>query len=311
MLDSLLLGVPLYLLVLIGYLLVRVGRWPHTATEALARFVFGLALPALLFRMMSNLSELPPVDARLLIAYFGGCLLVFALGRLVGHVLFRLDGVGQSVFALGGVFSNNVILGIPLATALIGNAAMPSVSLVLAFNALTLWTLVTVSVEWARHGAPSLTGFTRTLRSVLTNPIVAAILSGTAIGLLGVRLPSLIDSPLAMIGQAAVPLSLISLGMSLTQYGLRAGLDRSLGICVLKLVVMPLVVWTLARLLALPALETQVVVMLASLAVGSNVYLMSMQFRTQEGVVASSMVLSTALSALSTPLVVAWLGGPG
>ena len=64
------------------------------------------------------------------------------------RAVFRLDGTQQSVFALGGVFSNNVMLGIPLATITLGEKALPSVALVLVFNALTLWTMVTVSVEW-------------------------------------------------------------------------------------------------------------------------------------------------------------------
>ncbi len=96
---------------LAGYGLIRIGRWDEAVTDALVRFVFAVALPAMLFRLMSGLSTLPPVDARLLIAFFGGCLVVFALGRLVAWKLFALDGVSQSVFALGGVFSNNVLLG--------------------------------------------------------------------------------------------------------------------------------------------------------------------------------------------------------
>ena len=62
------------------------------ASDALTRFVFSVAIPAFLFRLMSDFSRLPPVDARLLIAYFGGCLVVFALGRVIAATLFRLDG---------------------------------------------------------------------------------------------------------------------------------------------------------------------------------------------------------------------------
>src|SRR4029077_18739627 len=113
-----------------------------------------------------------PVDARLLIAFFGSCFIVFGIGRVVGKLAFRLDGVGQSVFALGGVFSNNVLLGVPLARLALGPEALPSVSLVLVFNALTLWTLATVSIEWARHGSFSLSGLGSMLRGVLSNPII-------------------------------------------------------------------------------------------------------------------------------------------
>ena len=112
-----------------------------------------------------------------------------------------------------------------------------------------------------------------------------------------------------MLAQAAAPLALIALGMGLAEYGVRAGWRISVAICVLKLIVQPLVVWSLALLLGLPAMETQVVVLLASLAVGANVYLMSRQFNTLEGPVASSLVLSTALAALTTPLLMTLTGG--
>ena len=296
------LAAPLFILVFVGYGLQRWGHWPKTVSDALSRFVFSIALPAMLFRMMSDLSRLPPVDAKLLLAFFGSCLIVFLAGRLIAWRVFRLDGVAQSVFALGGVFSNNVLLGLPLARTALGDAAVPAVALVLVFNALILWTLVTVSVEWSRHGSLSLAGFAKTTKSVLTNPIVASILSGSLFGRLGLELPAIVAAPLDMTAQAAAPLALIALGMSLAEYGLRAGWQQSCAIVALKLLVQPLVVWGLARLLGLPPMETRVVVLLGSLAVGVNVYLMSQQFQTLEGPVASSLVLSTALAAVTTPL---------
>ena len=299
---------PLFALVLLGYLLSHWGRWSKEVSAALAKFVFAVALPALLFRLMSGLAALPPVDPRLLLAYFGGCVLVFILGRGVARYAFRLDGVGQSVFALGGIFSNNVLLGVPLARSALGEAAMPAVALVLVFNTLLLWTLVTVSVEWARHGELSLKGFRTTARSVLTNPIVASIMAGSFFGLAGGTMPALIDEPLRLVGDAATPLALFVLGMGLSEYGVRQGWREGIAITVLKLVVQPLVVWALARLLQLSPVETQAVVLLASLAVGVNVYLMSREFHSMEGAVATSMVLSTVLAALTTPLVLTLIG---
>lgn len=307
------LSAPLFLLVLAGYLLARVGGWPRNVSEALSRFVFTVAMPAMLFHLMSNLSRLPAVDPRVLLAFFGSCLIVFGLGRLVGWRLFGLDGVAQSVFALGGVFSNNVMLGVPLARLLLGEAALPTVALVLVFNALILWTLVTVSVEWARHGQLSAHGFARTARGVLSNPQIVAILSGTLCGIVfqrhGLALPAFIDATLGMIADTAAPMALIALGMSLAWFSVREGWAQSAAISMLKLVVQPLVVWGLARALGLSALETQAVVLLGSIAVGVNVYMMSTQFRVLEGAIAGSLVLSTLMSALSTPVLLALTAG--
>jgi hypothetical protein len=267
-----------------------------------------VALPALLFHLLSDFSRLPPVDLRLLAAYFGGCLVVFFVGRAIAWAAFGIDGVSQSVFALGGIFSNNVLLGVPLVKTALGDAALPSVALVLVFNALTLWTLVTVSIEWARHGRLSAAGFAATARGVLTNPIVAAILAGTAFGFTGLSLPEFLARPLDLLSQAASPLALIALGMGLAEFGVRSGWQMSVTICVLKLVLLPGVVWALAWLLGLPLLETQVVVVLAALSVGVNVYLMSRRFAVMEAPVASSLVLSTVLSALTLPILLALLG---
>ncbi|QTF10432.1 AEC family transporter [Brenneria izadpanahii] len=302
------LSLPLFILIALGYGLIRYGKWPSTITDGMSRFVFSVAMPAMLFRLMSDFSKRPMVDARLLIAFFGSCLLVFILGRLVARKVFQLDGVSGSIFALSGIFSNNVVLGLPIASLMLGEEAIPSVALVVVFNGLILWTLVTVSVEWARNGALSLQGFTKTALGVLKNPLIIGILSGTAFSLTGFPLPYYVDQPLNMLGQIAMPLSLIALGMGLAEYQIRDGLHISIAICVIKLLVQPLVIWGIAIAIGLPEIETRAVVLLGSMSVGVNVYLMSRQFNVLGGPVATSLLVSTALAALTTPLILTLMG---
>ncbi|HEY4368113.1 MAG TPA: AEC family transporter [Steroidobacteraceae bacterium] len=302
MLQFFVLSAPLFAIVLAGYGIGLWPRWQRNWTSLASKAVFRLLLPALLFHLLSDLSALPPVDTRLLIAFFGGCLIVFAIGRVVAAKVFRMDGVSQSIFSLGGIFSNNVLLGLPLAKLTLGNGALPSVVLVLAFNSLTLWTLVSVSIEWALHGSFTIAGFGKTALSVLKNPIILAILSGTAFGLTGLSLPGLIEILLSVLSQLAAPVALLVLGMGLAEYGIRSAWQQSVAISALKLVVQPLVVWMLGAAIGLPAMELKVVVLLASMSVGVNVYLMSEQFRTLQSAVASSLVLSTALASITTPL---------
>lgn len=296
------LATPLFLLVLVGYALMRLGKWPISVADALSRFVFSVAMPALLFHLMSDFSNLPPVDTRLLIAFFGGCLITFFLARLIAWKVFALDGVGQSVFALGGIFSNNVLLGIPLAKLTLGDEALPTAALVIAFNALTLWTMVSISVEWARHGSFSLRGLGKTTLNILKNPLVSAILLGLLFGISGLKLPHLLEAPLVLISTATMPMALIALGMGLAEYGIKQGWQISIGISIVKLLVQPLIVWGIAVLIGLPTLETRTVVLLASLSTGINVYLMSRQFKSIEGPVASALVLTTIVAALTVPL---------
>ncbi|PKH25755.1 hypothetical protein CIG19_04310 [Enterobacterales bacterium CwR94] len=302
LLHQIYLSTPLFIVLFLGWSLIRFFGWPTDVSTGLNRFVFKIALPCMLFKVMSDFYKSPPVDFRLLFAFFGSCLIVFIVGRIIAARFFQLDGVSGSIFALGGIFSNNVMLGIPVATLLLGERALPAVALVLVFNSLILWTLVTASVEWSKSGSLSLQGIVNTLLNVFKNPLIIGILSGFAWSLLETPLPFVIDQPVSMLAQIAAPLSLVTLGMSLAQYKIREGLRESYTICFLKLVAQPLVIWGLAVLLGLPPLESHVVVLLGSMSVGVNVYLMSQQFQALTGPAASSMLFSTLLAAITTPL---------
>jgi malonate transporter and related proteins len=303
--QLLLLSTPLFATVGAGYAACRILRISERIVQALNTFCYTVLIPLSLFRLMSQAHALPGVDARLLAAYFGSCLVVFVVGRVVAARVFAFDSTQGSVFALGGVFSNIVLLGLPLAKILLGDAAVPAVALIIVFNALTLWTLVTVSIEWGRHGTLSLAGLSKTAWGVLTNPIVAAILLGTAYGFAFGALPVWLDAPLQWLGTATASAVLLVLGMGLAQYPVREGWRPSLVLAVIKTVVQPLTVLLLARLLNLPVVETQAIVMTACMATGVNVYMMARQFNTLQSVIASTMVITTALAAITTPLFLA------
>jgi predicted permease len=152
-------------------------------------------------------------------------------------------------------------------------------------------------------------GFAVTVKNVAMNPVIASILIGAAWGWLGLPLPSMADRTLELIGQAAIPLSLIALGMGLGEFGVTEGWRVSSGISFVKLVLHPLAVYALANVLHLPPLETRAVVLLASLPVGANVYLMAREFGSLPGPVAASLVLSTAAAAVTTPIVLGLMAG--
>jgi malonate transporter and related proteins len=269
--------------------------------------VFAIALPAMLFQLMSHQASLPRANPRVLVAYFGSCLIVFFLGRAIARWCFKMDGVAQSVYALGGIFSNIVLTGLPIARVALGDAAVPVVALLLVFNALTLWTLVSVSVEWSRHGAFSPRGLAKTAFNVLRNPIVLAIVAGTLFGRLGYVLPMPLDYGLGLIGAAASPAALVVLGLELAEFPLRREWAATATLCAVKLLLQPVIVWLLASLLGLSALELRAVVLVSSMAIGVNVYLMAARFETQQGTIASGIVLSNVLAALTNPLLLAAL----
>lgn len=299
---------PLFLLVILGWGLIVGKLFDQSVTRVLSGFTFRFLMPALLFSLMSKLSEMPPVDWRVLIAFFGSCVIIYCLGRTAGR-FFGLDNTGKTIFGMAAIFGNNVQLGVPILKVSLGDEAMPTISLLIIFSVLLLWTTAIASVEfgkaegkldWKRIGRPML--------KVFKNPVVLAIILGSAWGLTGWKPPDFVERTLGYVSSATTPIALIVVGMGLAQHRFTSALPRGLTISTLKIVIHPIIVFCLAKLIGLDEITTNACVLTASLPVAINVYLMASEFRSEEGSASNAIFVSTMLSALLIPLTLTLLG---
>ncbi|WP_172398379.1 AEC family transporter [Gilliamella apicola] len=294
---------PLFILILLGFLAVKLGRWQKTVTDSLTKFTFYIAFPIMLFQIMSHFSEQSEIDIKLLLVFFGGSFIVFAFGCLIASKIFKLNGSQSTLFAMGGIYTNTVFVGIPIIKMLLGDKAIPIVAIIVIFNALILWTLATVSIEFVQMGKLSGRSFIKALKNVSKNPIIIGIFTGIAVNYIGLPIPNFINQSTKMVSDMTAPLSLIVLGMGLAEYKIRDQFLITGSICILKLAILPIVTYIVGKLLGLPTLELQVVVLLSSVSIAINCYMMARQFEVLQGPIASSLLISTALSSVTTPLI--------
>ena len=294
---------PLFILILLGFLAVKLGRWQKTVTDSLTKFTFYIAFPIMLFQIMSHFSEQSEIDIKLLLVFFGGSFIVFAIGCLIASKIFKLNGSQSTLFAMGGIYTNTVFVGIPIIKMLLGDQAIPIVAIIVIFNALILWTLATVSIEFVQMGKLSGRSFIKALKNVSKNPIIIGIFTGIAVNYIGLPIPNFINQSTKMVSEMTAPLSLIVLGMGLAEYKIRDQFLITGSICILKLAILPIVTYIVGKLLGLPTLELQVVVLLSSVSIAINCYMMARQFEVLQGPIASSLLISTALSSVTTPLI--------
>ncbi|MBS7815212.1 hypothetical protein B9T11_06145 [Wohlfahrtiimonas chitiniclastica] len=294
---------PFFILMGTGYFLVRVRKWPKEFTRGLTRFLFNLAIPIMLFGVMSRFHTQQEVDPKLILAYFGGSFILYFIAMIVSRKFLKLNAKEASVFGIGGIFSNNVMVGIPIIMLFMGDDAIAVSALIITFNALLLWSLVSFSIEWVEHGSFSLGGIIATTKGVLRNPVVIGIMLGLLVSYFRVPMPDFMGRTITMFSNMVAPLSLLSIGMGLAEYRLGAKLKIGIGITIFKLILHPLIIWLCALALGLPAFETKAIVLLGSIAVGMNVYLMAIKFEVIEDAVASSIVLTTIFSAITTPII--------
>ncbi len=221
------------------------------------------------------------MDLRVLIAFFGSCIVVFILGRQMGRRLFAQDSTAQVITGMGGIFGNNVQLGIPIVALALGQNAMPTISVLIIFNVLLLWTTATACVEFGRTGGNiDWAKFVTAMKGIFKNPIVLGILIGSAWGLTGLHLPAVAEKTLEHVTAATTPMALLVVGMGLAQHSFTAALPKGCAISVMKLLVQPLLVYALCRLIGL----------------------MSVEFEAEEAMASNAIFVSTLISAVTVPL---------
>jgi malonate transporter and related proteins len=299
----------------------------------LGNAAFYIFVPALLFRTMARL-HIGAMPWATVVAYFVPVVVMllglYAVERLRrrGQVSADLaagerEAAAPAARAITGVFGNGVQVGIPVVTALYGEAGLGLHIALVSVHALILLSTATVLVELdqsrvrAAHDASS--SLWRTLRNTVRNtvvhPVVLPVLAGGLYNATGWPLPGPLDETLQLLGTAVAPLCLVLIGITLAYTAGRTVMGAArgaLGLSVVKLLALPALVLAVAHWgFGLTGLPLKVVVMMAALPVGSNALIFAQRYRTQEAQSTTAIVLSTVGFALTAPgwlAVLAWVG---
>jgi malonate transporter len=311
----------------LGWLAGRL-RWlgepeidPARVLSAAAFYIF---VPALLFRTTARV-DLAALPWRMLVAYFlpvvALMLLVHASQRRRRRHHPELPVAAPGVRAISVGFGNNVQMGIPMATAVFGEAGLGLHLMLVSVHALVLLSVTTSLVELdlahdkaQREGGGSLAQtLLSTLRNTIIHPVVLPVLAGLAWNAAGFGLPTLIDEVLQLLGSAVVPLCLVLIGLSLAYYGVQGQVRGALAIAAAKLLLVPAMVLVVAYWgFGLGGQPLAVMVMAAAAPVGSNALIFAQRYHALQTEATAAIVFSTLAFMLSAPLwltVLGWLGG--
>lgn len=299
---------PVFALIAAGYASVLFRFVSEGAHKGISEFAFSIAIPALLFRTIV-VSEFPDVSPyRMWGAYYGALALTWIAALLISAVLRerredREDGV---VFAIGSVYGNIVMLGIPLVLSALGNEAAGPMSLILSVNTPLLWLCGILQMELVsrkRTGSP-LAVIRPVLADLARNPLMLAIGLGVIWRFTGLGLNPVVDKTVELLAQAGSPAALIALGITLFRFEVKGEMLSVVVISALKLVAMPAVAFVLAKLLNLAPIVTGVVVLFAAMPTGANAYIFAAQYQRLVNPVSGAVALGTLLAAVTLPVVV-------
>lgn len=305
--------VPVFGLIAAGYVLARTPLLSTEGLRGLTNFVFYIAIPALLFRTLARGLPGGSLDFTILYAYFGGVAILYVLAMLTGRLVFAIGFAEQALFAMGAAFSNSVMLGIPLVYTAFGDDGIAPITLIITFHAIVLIGTTTVLVEIGQGSGTSITAIARaTVVSLLRNPVIVAMAIGLGWDALDLPIPDLLDRFVNLLSGAAAPCALAALGGSLTTFRLGGNLRESAVMTVLKLIVLPVLVWLLATyVFPLAPTWRAVAVLVAALPIGSNVFVLAQKYRLYVARTASGILISTVLAVITVTLLLAILRPAG
>lgn len=318
MLTTLAIVLPIFALILAGWLARRTGLLgPHAMAE-LNRFVVWLALPALLFDVMAR-SVGPEIWQPGFLATFGlssGALLALTawLARRRGRPLAdaAIDGLNAS-------YPNTGYMGFPLALAALGPAALGPTTIAVILTVCVVFAGAIVLIEAGlqdgdrsgRRRGP----VARTVAlALLRNPLLVAPFCGALVPLLGLGVPAPVEAFLKLLGGAASPCALVALGLFLAEprRGDGIGRDRraTAWLVGLKLVVHPFLAYGLGRFVFdLSPLALHTAVLMAALPTGTGPFMLADFYRREAALTADTVLISTVLSVVTVAAYLAYVAG--
>jgi malonate transporter and related proteins len=303
---------PVFILILIGWLAARSGLLKPATGDALGEFVFKIAVPMLIFRTLATAHFEGVSPFRLWAAYFIGVAITWAAGHMVARHVFKRDAKVAVIAGMSASFANNVFIGLPLVNHIVGQDGLVALSILLAIHLPIMMIAGTILMEGASakvDGAPmrSVGAIVRQVGSNLArNPLVIALTAGLAFNLSGLSMASPVAMVVDQIAASASPAALVSIGMALTRYPIKGDLGLSASATVLKLFLMPASVYGASLILGLRPDWTAALVLTASVPTGINAWLIAQRFRSGQALAASVISITTAFGVASVSLW-AWL----
>lgn len=296
---------PVFLVVGFGYLAAWRGWFGASTVDGVMAFAQNFAVPALLFASIARLDLGTEFRPALLIPFYLGAFASFAAGWAGARYLFSRPPMDCVAIGFVCLFSNTLLLGVPITERAYGPEALAGNWAIIALHSPLLYTFGITVMEFTRARGSGLSVgrvALKALAGVLRTSLVIGILAGFSMNLLmqaGLVMPQGFWDAVDMLARAALPAALFGLGGILYRYRPEGDMATIAMCCAIALVLHPAITYGAARLAGLDMAGLRSAVLTAAMAPGVNAYLFANIYGSARRVAASSVLMATALSILT------------
>ena len=288
---------PVFLIIGCGYCTVWTKLFSLDTIDGLMRFTQNFAIPVLLFDAIAKVDLVTVFDLNLFFSFYLGATFGFLLGFFGSYYLFSRPLEDSVVIGFCCLFSNTVMLGLPITERAYGEDALRHNFAIVSIHAPFCYFLGITVMELVRSSEKNLKRNSIViLKAMFSNALVLGIMLGFLVNISEIQLANSIQSSIDMITAVALPAALFGMGGVIYQYRPQGDIGPIIMVCAVSLIIHPTVVWFSGLNFDLSKTQLRSAVITAAMAPGINTYVFASMYGSAKRVASTGVLVSTTLS---------------
>ena len=289
--------IPVFLIIGFGYCAVWTKLFSEETIDGLMKFTQNFAIPVLLFDAIAKVDLFNVFDLSLFLSFYLGATAGFLIGFLGSRYLFGRSIEDSVAIGFCCLFSNTVMLGLPITERAYGTDALQYNFAIVSIHAPFCYFLGITVMELVKSSEKSIKkNIFVILKAMFSNALVVGIVLGFIVNILGLSIADTIQASIDMITAVALPAALFGMGGILYQYRPEGDAGPILMVCAVSLIIHPLIVWLTGSKFNLNDAQMRSAVITAAMAPGINTYVFANMYGRARRVASTGVLLSTTLS---------------
>ena len=290
---------PIFLVMVIGYILKQIGMLNDNFVTVANKFNFKVTLPFMLFKDIAGVDIKAVFD----IKYVLFCAIVSTICFWVvwgtAKLLVR-DKTIRGAFVQSSFRGSAAVMGLAFIQNIYGSSAMGPLMIVSAVPLYNIFSVIVLTFE-----ANDSTGIDKKAKirqagiNICKNPIILSILAGLIVGLLGIQFPTLVNKTVSNVAQMATPLALITIGAGFEGRKALAKIAPTMAASMIKLVLQPLVFLPVAAWMGFSGEKMIAILVMLASPTTPSCYIMAKSMNNDEVLTASVIVTTTLMAAFT------------
>ena len=289
--------IPVFLIIGFGYCAVWTKLFSEETIDGLMKFTQNFAIPVLLFDAIAKVDLFNVFDLSLFLSFYLGATAGFLIGFLGSRYLFGRPIEDSVAIGFCCLFSNTVMLGLPITERAYGTDALQYNFAIVSIHAPFCYFIGITVMELVKSSEKSIKkNVFVIIKAMFSNALVVGIVLGFIVNILGLSIAETIQASIDMITAVALPAALFGMGGILYQYRPEGDAGPILMVCAVSLIIHPLIVWLTGSKFNLNDAQMRSAVITAAMAPGINTYVFANMYGRARRVASTGVLLSTTLS---------------